>query len=82
MQKINIVCVGKLKEKFFADSVAESCKRLTRLAAVHICELPARRPLAEAPELISLDVRGACFARAVAGNNPSSQPLSPLVREQ
>ena len=47
MQKVNIVCIGKLKEKFFAEAVAEYCKRLTRFASVQIVELPERRTLAE-----------------------------------
>ena len=40
MYKIKIVCVGKLKEKFYADAVAEYSKRLTRFAEVKISELP------------------------------------------
>ena len=36
MQKVNIVCIGKLKEKCFAEAVAEYCKRLTRFASVQI----------------------------------------------
>lgn len=82
MQKINVVCVGKLKEKFFADAVAEYCKRLTRFASVHICELPERRTLAEEAEHILREVRGVCFVLAVEGKKLSSEQLAALVRAQ
>ena len=58
MQKLNIVCVGKLKEKFWAEAVAEYCKRLSRFAAVQIRELPERRTLAEEGEQIIRELRG------------------------
>lgn len=58
MQKVNIVCVGKLKEKFWADAVAEYCKRLSRFAAVQIRELPERRTLEEEGEQILRELRG------------------------
>ena len=47
MQKVRIVCVGKCKEKFYADACAEYCKRLSRFADVRFEELPERRTLAE-----------------------------------
>ncbi len=36
---IKIVCVGKIKEKFFRDAIAEYQKRLTRYTRVEIVEL-------------------------------------------
>ena len=30
MQKVTILCTGKLKEKFYLDAVAEYVKRLSR----------------------------------------------------
>ncbi len=36
---IQLICVGKLKEKFFADAVREYEKRLSRFARVEIIEL-------------------------------------------
>lgn len=37
--KINIVCVGKIKEKYFTDAVAEYSKRLSRFAELKIIEV-------------------------------------------
>lgn len=38
--KINIVCVGKIKESFYTDAVAEYAKRLSRFCDFRIIELP------------------------------------------
>lgn len=37
--KVNIVCVGKIKEKFFTDAINEYLKRLSRFADVKIIEV-------------------------------------------
>ena len=37
--KIRIICVGKLKEKYLKDAIAEYTKRLSRFATVEITEL-------------------------------------------
>ncbi|HCA04666.1 MAG TPA: 23S rRNA (pseudouridine(1915)-N(3))-methyltransferase RlmH, partial [Ruminococcaceae bacterium] len=43
MLKINIVCVGKVKEKYFADAIAEYSKRLTAFCKLQIIELNEER---------------------------------------
>ena len=43
MQKVTILCVGKLKEKFYADAAAEYAKRLSRFCKLEIVELPEER---------------------------------------
>ena len=40
---VSILCVGKLKESYFADAVKEYQKRLSRLMPVTIIELPDER---------------------------------------
>lgn len=40
MKKINVVCVGKLKEQYLKDGINEYLKRLSRYAKVEIKELP------------------------------------------
>ena len=37
---IKIVCVGKLKEKYFKDGIAEYVKRMSRFAKVKIGQVP------------------------------------------
>lgn len=38
--KITILCVGKIKERYFTDAIAEYMKRLSRYATVQIIEVP------------------------------------------
>ena len=40
MQKVTIICTGKLKEKFYLDAAAEYAKRLSRFCTLTILELP------------------------------------------
>ena len=37
--KIKIICVGKIKEKFYKDAIDEYVKRLSRYANIEICEV-------------------------------------------
>lgn len=40
MLTINIICVGKIKEKFFKDACDEYSKRLSKYCKLNIIELP------------------------------------------
>jgi rRNA large subunit m3Psi methyltransferase RlmH len=37
--KISILCVGKIKEKFYKDAITEYTKRLSRYASVNVVEV-------------------------------------------
>lgn len=37
--RVNIVCVGKIKEKYFTDAIAEYSKRLSRFCSFNIIEV-------------------------------------------
>ncbi len=82
MHKINIVCVGKLKEKFYADAVAEYLKRLSRFAQVTVRELPEKRTLAEEGELILKELRGFVFVLAVEGGEMASEAFAARIKQQ
>ena len=43
MQKMTILCTGKLKEKFYLDAAAEYVKRLSRFCKLEIIELPEEK---------------------------------------
>ena len=43
MQKVTVLCTGKLKEKFYLDAAAEYVKRLSRFCKLEIVELPEER---------------------------------------
>ncbi len=68
--KINIVCVGKIKEKYFTDAVAEYAKRLSRFCDFKIIELPEFPPKsqAEAEVRASVDKESAKILEAVGGH--------------
>ena len=40
MLSINIICIGKIKEKFFKDAIDEYSKRLSKYCKLNILELP------------------------------------------
>ena len=43
MQKITVLCVGKLKEAFYEQAVKEYEKRLSRYCKLELLELPEQR---------------------------------------
>lgn len=40
---VNVICVGKIKEKYFREAVDEYAKRLGRFCTFRVIELPDRR---------------------------------------
>ena len=76
MQKINFVVVGKIKESFYREAVAEYVKRLSRFAKVEIKELAEGvNPDAEAWDILR-SCKGYTFALAVEGEKLSSEGLA------
>ena len=39
MQRVTVICVGKLKEKFYAEAAAEYAKRLSRYCKLELALL-------------------------------------------
>ena len=54
MQRVTILCVGKLKEKFYMEAVGEYTKRLSRHCKLEIVELPEQR-LSDTPSQGEID---------------------------
>ena len=46
--KVNIVCVGKIKERFLTDAIAEYKKRLSRFCSFNIIEVDEASKIAKA----------------------------------
>ena len=63
MQRVTVLCVGKLKEKFYLEACAEYVKRLQRFCKLELVELPESR-LPESPS--PAEVQRALAAEAVA----------------
>lgn len=81
MQKVRVVCIGKLKEKFYADAAAEYGKRLSRFADVRVEELAERRTLAEEAEAVLPRLRGYVVVLAVEGKALSSEVFAAKMKE-
>ena len=71
MQKVTILCVGKLKEKFYMEAAAEYSKRLSRFCRLEIIELPEDR-LPENPSAGQIENALAKEAAAISAKLPSS----------
>ena len=80
MQRITLLCVGKLKEKFYAGAAAEYAKRLGRHCKLEIIELPEER-LPEDPSPAQIDAALWKEAEAVRGKLPPSSALVALCVE-
>ena len=95
MQRVTVLCVGKLKEKFYIDAAAEYVKRLQRHCKLELIELPEQRlPDDPSPAEIQKALRtegdairerlpkgGAVIALCIEGRPCSSQELSCRMAE-
>ena len=80
MQKIYFVVVGKIKESFYREAVAEYVKRISRFAKVEIKELPeGANPETEADDILRA-VKGYTIALAVEGEKLSSEKLAKKMK--
>lgn len=80
MIKVNIVCVGKIKENFYRDAVGEYAKRLSRFCAFSVTEIPECRSLKEEGERILRAARGYKIALCVEGEKLSSPALAARMK--
>ena len=81
MQKIYFVVVGKIKEAFYRDAVAEYVKRISRFAKVEIKELAEGvNPEAEADDILR-SCKGYVVALAVEGEKLSSEKLASKIQK-
>lgn len=80
MQKITLLCVGKLKEKFYAEAAAEYVKRLRRYCDLTILELPEER-LPENPSQAQIDAALLKEAGAIREKLPPSSSVIALCIE-
>ena len=77
---IKIVCVGKLKEKYWQDAAAEYIKRLGRFTKLEICELAEGTPQSESEAILKkLDPDSYVIALDVGGKSLSSEQLADKI---
>lgn len=81
MQKINVVCVGRIKEEFYRLAASEYLKRLSRFAKVEVKEIAeGRNPEDEAPNILRA-LKGYVFALCIEGKKLSSEALSSEIKK-
>ena len=80
MQRVTIICVGKLKEKFYAGAAAEYVKRLGRYCKLELVELPEQR-LPENPSQAETERALALEAEAIRGKLPPRAKVVALCIE-
>ena len=80
MQRVSILCVGKMKERFYMEASAEYEKRLSRFCKLEIVELPEER-LPENPSPAQIEAALAKEAAAVQSRLPSAAFLIAMCVE-
>ncbi len=55
--KVTILCVGKIKEKFYRDAIAEYEKRLSRYCKLEIVEVADEKTPDNASELVETQIK-------------------------
>ena len=92
MLSVHLICVGKLKEKFYREAVEEYTKRLSGYCKLNLVELPEQKlpqnpsqgEIAAALEKEAAAIRGkipassALIAMCVEGKEKSSEELADL----
>lgn len=79
MVKVNLVCVGKLKESYWRDAVAEYAKRLGRFCRFEVIELAERRTPEEEADAILRACRGHVIAMTVEGKQVTSEQFAQKI---
>ena len=80
MIKVNIVCVGKIKESFYREAVEEYAKRLSRFCFFNVIELPECKTLEDEGERIHRSAKGYKIALCIEGVKLSSTALATRIK--
>lgn len=91
MIKVNIVAVGKIKEKYFRDGIEEYAKRLKKYCNFNIIEIAEENYsktgvgeianiLTKEGESISTHLKGHVIAMAIEGKECSSEKLAQKLK--
>ncbi|SEF41491.1 23S rRNA (pseudouridine1915-N3)-methyltransferase [Butyrivibrio sp. Su6] len=72
MSKITIICVGKIKEKYWNDAISEYSKRLSRYCKLNIIEVADEKTPDNAPPAIEEQIKDKEGKRIIKNINPSA----------
>ena len=93
--KITVLCVGKIKEKYFSDAIAEYSKRLSRYCTLEIIEVQDEKTPDGAGEAIEKQIKEKegerllskmkdgcyCIALAIKGKKLTSEGLAKKIED-
>lgn len=84
--KVNVIAIGKIKEKYVADAIAEYAKRQSRYADFNVIELPDAPPSKTADEQRKIEsdsllakAKGFVIALDPRGKELSSEEFASLI---
>lgn len=84
MKRLEILCVGKIKETYFKDGIAEYIKRLGKYCDVTVTELPDEkddgRAAEEESKALLSRMNGFTILTDLRGKQPTSEEFSALVQ--
>lgn len=80
MQRVMVICTGKMKERFYIDAAAEYAKRLGRYCRLEVVELPEQR-LPESPSPAEIQRALAKEAEAIRGKIPPGASVAAMCIE-
>jgi len=87
--RINVIAIGKIKEKYFSDAVSEYIKRCSRFADVRIIELPDAPPSKTPDEQCKIEseqllskAKGFVVAMDMRGKQLTSEGLADLIKNK
>lgn len=92
--KVSVICIGKIKEKFFTDAIGEYAKRMSRFADFEIIELADERIPDNASEkekekikeregekiLVKIDSRSYVISLCIEGKTLDSTELAQTIK--
>ena len=77
--RVQLICVGKMKEKFYIDAAAEYVKRLSAYCKLQVVELPEER-LPSNPSQAQIDAALEKEAAAIRARLAPGASLIALLR--
>ncbi len=87
--KINVIAIGKIKEKYFVDAIAEYQKRLSKYVDFKVIELtdaPPQKSVEEQKQIESASLlqkaKGYIIAMDLRGKQLSSEELAHCIKQK
>ncbi len=96
VSRTSIICVGRIKEKYWNDAINEYSKRLSRYTRLEIIEVADEKTPEDAPDAVceqikkkeadrilsNIDERGIVCTLEIAGDRFSSEEFAAFIQKQ